>query len=397
MLSTDEQARVTALCVALVNAQSYSGEERQAAEVVRQFADSDIFDRVTTDPLGNVLLEISGIKPGKTVLLDGHIDTVPVNRVNWTTDPFHAVQTDGRIMGRGTSDMKGSVSAMLVGAEKYARATKKNFPGKIVISCSVHEETFEGVATRQVSESIHPDVVIIGEATNLNLNRGQRGRAEIIVETFGRSVHSANPEKGVNAVLQMMKLLAAIDQLPVIEDAFMGKGILVLTDIVSAPYPGKSVLPDKCRATFDRRTLVGETKRSVLQPIERLIEQLKQADPDFSASVRYATGKDSCYTGATIEAERFFPAWAFAPEEYFVDASLRALHAIGIPAKLSHYSFCTNGSHFAGEAAIPTIGFGPSRENLAHIDNEFIETDQLYQAVEGFAAIIGGLLEKVKM
>jgi acetylornithine deacetylase/succinyl-diaminopimelate desuccinylase-like protein len=75
-----------------------------------------------------------------------------------------------------------------------------------------------------------------------------------------------------------------------------------------------------------------------------------------------------------------------------VQKPLQAIREIGIPAKLSHYSFCTNGSHFAGEAGIPTIGFGPSQENLAHTDNEYIELDQLTQAVEGFAAIMRALL-----
>ncbi|CAM3141446.1 YgeY family selenium metabolism-linked hydrolase [Sporolactobacillus spathodeae] len=392
MLSDQEKTRVVSLCMKLVNKQSYSGKEQQAAEVIHTLADPQVFDRINVDVFGNVLLEIDGNRAGQTVLLDGHIDTVPVNPANWATDPFAAVQKDGKIFGRGTSDMKGSVSAMIVAAEKYARETRKKFPGKIVIACSVHEETFEGVSCRKISARIDPDVVVIGEATNLNLNRGQRGRAEIVVETYGKSVHSANPEKGVNAVVQMMKLLTAIEQLPVTEDAFMGKGILVLTDIVSAPYPGKSVLPSSCRATFDRRTLVGETKTSVLEPIQRLIEQLKREDMNFAATVSYAKGTDVCYTGEIIEAERFFPAWAFDPGDNFVTGPLRALQSIGIPAKMSHYSFCTNGSHFAGEAGIPTIGFGPSRENLAHTDNEFIEIDHLHKAVEGFAVIIGSLL-----
>lgn len=384
--------QVIHLCKALIAAQSYSGSEEQAAKVITEFAEQGAFDEVSVDVLGNVALVINGTKDGPTLLLDGHIDTVPVNKEHWSTDPFQAMEGDGRLYGRGSSDMKGSVSAMIVAAKQFATATKKCFPGRIVISCSVHEETFEGVATRVVSKKFNPDVVVIGEATGLNLNRGQRGRAEVVVETTGVSVHSANPEKGVNAVLQMMKLLAEIEKLSAPEDPVMGKGILVLTDIVSSPYPGKSVLPSSCRATFDRRTLVNETKESVLQPIQQVIEQLKEDDPTFEAKVYYSKGIDQCYTGATIEAERFFPAWLYEDTADFVQNPLQALREIGIPAKLSHYSFCTNGSHFAGEADIPTIGFGPSQENLAHTDNEYIEIDQLSRAVDGFAAIMHVLM-----
>ncbi|RYL92750.1 YgeY family selenium metabolism-linked hydrolase [Sporolactobacillus sp. THM7-4] len=394
MLDEREKEEVISLCEKLVNSQSYSGKEDKAAKILKEYAKKKLFfDEIFEDSFGNVGLVIKGALPGPTVLLDGHIDTVPVNTDHWATDPFHAVIKDGKIYGRGTSDMKGSVSAMIVAAEKFAEKTGKQFPGKIVISCSVHEETFEGVATRKVSEKFHPDVVVIGEATNLNINRGQRGRAEIVVETIGKSVHSANPEKGINAVSKMMILLTEIEKLPTTQQPFMGEGILVPTDIISSPYPGKSVLPASCRVTFDRRTLVGETKASVLSPIQQVIDELKQSDPEFDAKVFYSRGKDVCYTEEIIEAERFFPAWLYDENEPFVKKPLQALRAIGIPAELSHYSFCTNGSHFAGEAGIPTIGFGPSRENLAHTDNEYVEIEQLTKAVEGFAAIIRSLLE----
>lgn len=393
MLDEQEKKVVIELCESLVNSQSYSGSESKVAEVIKKFAiHQNCFDQVSADSLGNVTLVINGSFSGPTVLLDGHIDTVPVNPDHWVTDPFHAVIKDGKIYGRGTSDMKGSVSAMIVAAMEFVKKNKKVFPGRIVISCSVHEETFEGVATRKISEEYHPDFVVIGEATNLNLNRGQRGRAEIVVETTGKSVHSANPEKGINAVSNMMKLLLEIQGLPIKHEEFMGEGILVLTDIISSPYPGKSVLPALCRVTFDRRTLVGETRASVIEPILQSIKKIKQLDPKFNARAYYSRGKDICYTGESIEAERFFPAWLYGENEKFVEKPLQALRAAGIPAELSHYSFCTNGSHFAGEAKIPTIGFGPSKENLAHIDNEYIEIDELVKAVEGFKAIMSSLI-----
>jgi len=388
LLSNEQKKQVINLCQDLVRSPSYSGEENHVAEKIKRFAEETIFDDVLVDELGNVLLTIEGKQDGPTVLFDGHIDTVPVNKEQWTKDPFSGEIEDDKIYGRGTSDMKGAVSAMIASSVNFAKENGKNFPGKIVVSCSVHEERFEGVATRNVSKIVKPDYVVIGEATNLNLNRGQRGRAEIIVETYGKSAHSSNPHKGVNAVLNMNKLIAKIEELRNVNNEVLGDGILELTDIISSPYPGASVVPSKCRVTYDRRLLVGETKESVLKPINDIINQLTKEVKDFKAKVYYSSGDDVCYTGNKIESERFFPAWLFDEEEDFVSNTLKALKQLNRETELSHYSFCTNGSHFAGEKDIPTIGFGPSYEHLAHVDDEYIEIDQLLAATVGYSEIM---------
>ncbi|QFT87709.1 Acetylornithine deacetylase [Bacillus sp. THAF10] len=393
-MSIHNEQNVIELCQSLVQISSYSGNEDKVAKYIQDYAKLNGFDEVVVDEYGNVLLIINGNVSGPTVLFDGHIDTVPVQSEHWTVGPFSGEIIEGKIYGRGTSDMKGAVSAMISAAIQYAEETKKEFPGKVVVSCSVHEECFEGVATRRVSELMKPDFVVIGEATNLNVNRGQRGRAEIVVETIGKPSHSSNPRKGINAVYQMMKLVAEINELPVAQHDVLGEGILELTDIKSSPYPGASVVPSLCTATFDRRLLVGETKESVLRPIQELINQLQKEDSTFKANVYYATGEERCYTGAFIRDERYFPAWLIEKEEKFLQETLAELNDTGIPAQLSHYSFCTNGSHFAGEKNIPTLGFGPSPEFLAHIDDEYIEIDQLLKATVGYKAILHALTKQ---
>ncbi|MCM3718556.1 YgeY family selenium metabolism-linked hydrolase [Fictibacillus phosphorivorans] len=388
MLNEKRKEELTTLCQRLVKEQSYSGNEKSVADIIQDFAHSKLFDSVIKDKYGNVILVINGNSDGPKVLFDGHIDTVPVNEDKWNVDPFSGEINNGKIYGRGTSDMKGAVSAMVAAACYFAEDTNKQFPGTIYVSCSVHEECFEGVATREVSEQVKPDYVVIGEATDLNLNRGQRGRAEIVLETFGKSAHSSNPEKGVNAVNKMNGLLLKIQQLKVAEHPILGKGILELTDIKSAPYPGASVVPSHCKVTFDRRLLVNETKESVLAPIESLIKEMKKTDPELKATVSYAYGEEKCYTGEKIGGERFFPAWLFNEKEAFVEAALDSLLQQGIDSKISHYSFCTNGSHFAGENGIKTVGFGPSQEHMAHIDNEYIEIQQLQQATVGYYSLM---------
>ncbi len=395
MLTAEREQQVIGLCQALIQKQSYSGQEDAVVDRIKQAFQELGFDEVIVDNYGNVLGRIRGKRPGKVILLDGHIDTVPVpDDSKWKHKPFGGELEDGKIYGRGTSDMKGAVASMIAASAFFAIDTGKDFAGEIYVSGVVHEECFEGIAARKISERIKPDYVVIGEASELNLKRGQRGRAEIVVETFGKPAHSANPHKGINAVYKMAGLIRAISELEAPTHKTLGLGILELTDIKSSPYPGASVVPDYCRATYDRRLLVGETKESVLKPLLELIQEMKSKDPQFEAKVSFAADVQRCYTGNEIGGERFFPGWVFEENDDFVQAALAGLRSAGLTPEITQYSFCTNGSHYAGEARIQTIGFGPSRENLAHTIDEYVEVDQLLKATAGYYGILQSVLQK---
>ena len=392
MLSAERKEELIALTKKLINSQSYSGHEDGVVSELKAYMTANGFDDVVTDDYGNVIGVIKGNRPGKKILFDGHIDTVPVaNPAAWTKDPYAAEIIDGKMYGRGTSDMKGAVAAYTAAACFFARDTNRDFAGEIYVDGVVHEECFEGVAAREISKAVKPDYVVIGEASLCNLKIGQRGRAEIVVETFGIPAHSANPDKGLNAVYSMCKVVDAITKLPCTEHPVLGKGILELTDIKSTPYPGASVVPSYCKATYDRRLLVGETKESVLAPLQELIDKLMAEDPTIKAKVSYAVGEETCWTGNTITGERFFPGWLYSEDDDFVQAVKTELNAIGQTPEVTQYSFCTNGSHYAGEAGIKTFGLGPSRENLAHTDDEYIEIAELDKVCEAYGAVMRAL------
>lgn len=394
MLNKEQEQTVVRLCQELVKQRSYSGEEQGVVKVLKENMEQMGFDSVTVDKYGNIIGCIKGSRPGPKILFDGHIDTVPVQDAGkWEHDPFAAEIVDDKIYGRGTSDMKGAVAAMTCAAANFAAATGKDFAGEIYVAGVVHEECFEGVAARAISAAVHPDYVVIGEASQLNLKIGQRGRAEIVVETFDKPCHSANPEKGINAVYKMAKVIEAIRTLEPPHHPVLGDGILELTDIKSAPYPGASVVPEYCRATYDRRLLVGETKESVLAPINALLDKLMAEDPQLKVKASYAVGREKCHTGNEIEGERFFPGWLYDEKDEFVQAVYGDLKAMGYDPSITQYNFCTNGSHYAGEAGIKTFGLGPSRENLAHTINEYIEIDQLVKVCDCYGGVMKALLK----
>lgn len=388
------EKQVVDLTQKLIRSSSYSGNEKGVSDELVKFFNENGFDDVHIDKYGNTIGRIKGNKSGPSIVFDGHMDTVPVTDPSeWEYPPFEAEIHDGKMYGRGTTDMKGALAAMAVAAANYKKETNNDFSGDIYVAGIVHEECFEGVAAREVSAYAKPDYVVIGEASQGNVKIGQRGRAEIKIETLGKPAHSANPEKGINAVYKMCKVIEEIRTLKPTHHDVLGDGILELVDIMSSPYPGASVVPERCTATYDRRLLVGETKESVLAPINELLEKLMKEDEELKVKAYYSVGEEKCFTGNIIEGERFFPGWLFEKDEVWVQDVVKEMNNINLEPEVTQYNFCTNGSHYAGEAGIKTLGIGPSKENLAHTVNEYVEIDQLNMVVNAYQAVMKALLK----
>ena len=367
----------------LIRVPSLSGAEAAAVARVALEMRSLGFDEVLIDEHGSALGTVRGSRRGPTLLCDAHIDTVGVAPgVPWRHDPFGGEIEGGRLYGRGASDMKGALAAMV-----YATAAvdRRKLSGRVVISASVLEEVMEGAALAAIMARVRPDFVVIGESTELNLNYGGRGRAEIVLEAIGRPAHSSSPHLGVNAVYLMLPAIAALRAMPLPSDWLLGPALMELTDIVSEPYPGASVVPSRCRATFDRRLLAGETEDEVLEGLRAL--------PELQGiHVSIAAGEHRTYTGTVLSGPKFFPAWKLDVEDSFVQAAVSGLYATGLDPKPGAYRFCTNAAFSAGQAGVPTVGFGPSAEGQAHVVDEYIELDQLIKAAHGYKGIIEEVL-----
>ncbi len=379
---------IAKLALALIKIPSPSADEGEVARVARDEMARLGFD-VEVDDLGNVVGTI-GSGDGPCVLIDAHMDTVGVTQPElWSHDPYGQVD-EGRLYGRGAMDMKGPLAAVIRGVASLAPNLRW---GRVVVSASIAEEMVEGTALLQVAERVNPNFVVIAEATSLRVARGQRGRAEVVIEIQGRPTHSSRPELGINAADVMADVVVALRAIESPHHDVLGDGILVLTDVMSHPYPGLSVVPDRCLATFDRRTLPGETEKMVLAPIIEIVSRVAR-ERGAAATVGIAEDDFASYTGAKVTAPNFASAWFFDEAEPIVAISREALNAVGINTRLGHYAFCTNGSATAGRLGIPTIGFGPGDEERAHRVDEYVEIDDLEQAARGYAAIARALIER---
>jgi putative selenium metabolism hydrolase len=375
---------LVAFARSLVRCPSRFGEEEAVVSLILTQMTELGFDRVWRDANGSAIGIIEGRLSGPTILLDGHCDTVGVAPgVTWTHDPFGAEIEDGFIYGRGTADMKGALAAMIYAAAGLDRARLR---GRVVVSATVMEENLEGAALKTVMDAVSPDFVVIGEATDLRLNRGGRGRAEIHLETIGRPAHSSTPHLGRNAVHDMLRVVAAIERLPMQSDSFLGPALMALTDIISDPYPAYSVIPSRCRVTYDRRLLPGETVAGVLGDLEGLTIDLRAA---------IAQGEHATYMGAILRGPKFLPAWVLPEAHPFVQASLHGLRSAGLDPQMGAYRFCTNAAYSAGVAGVPTIGFGPGREEDAHVVDERIAVADILAAERGYRGIIEAALAQV--
>ena len=371
----------------LISIPSVSGTEKKLVDYLSALFSSYGF-KTEIMPSGSIVAIIEGDAPGPTIVMDGHIDTVTVPDISlWHTDPYRATVKDGRLYGRGASDMKASCASMIMAFREFS---SRPFNGRLILACIVEEERFEGVASREISDRFNPDYVIIGEAPHGRLNLGQRGRAEVLVSTFGKSCHSSNPEEGVNAIRKMLDVMKVIDTLPIKHDEYLSDAIMEPTDIISKPYPGASVIPEGCYVTYDRRTLVGESMDDITRPIE---DALKEHGVD--ARVEIALGTTTSYSGSKLEAYRFFPAWRVDESSDIAKKAIKGLKDASLFEGVGYYHFCTNGSHYAGEKNIPTIGYGPGEERLAHIVDEYVTIADLEKCQKGFVAILNGLFERI--
>ena len=380
----------------IVKIQSLStGEKNVCLEIKNKLLQAG-FDEVFIDPLGNVIARIGSGK--KILAFDAHIDTVaPGNLENWNLPPFSGLIENGFVHGRGTVDQKGGAAAMIT-AGKILKSLNLNNDLTIYFTFTVMEEDCDGLCWKYIIEEnkIKPDFVVITEPTNCSIYRGHRGRMEINIEFNGISSHGSAPERGINAIYLASKTCLALERLNenLTSDDFLGKGSVTVSEFISSS-PSLCAVSDYAKFHLDRRLTWGETKESAVKEIETLLSQnINPVSPAESIpvppppKVSVLQYKTKAYTGIEYGMEKYYPTWKLEENHPFVQTALDSYKQLFNKEPLiDKWTFSTNAVVTNGIYKIPTIGFGPGNEILAHAPNEKIPVNDLVIASAFYAAI----------
>jgi putative selenium metabolism hydrolase len=287
------------------------------------------------------------------------------------------------LYGLGACDSKGGLAATLYGA-KLLRDVK--LQGDIVVCCVVQTEVCENMGTQILFEEkgLHPDWVVVSQPTDLNISRGQRGRLEMRLTTYGCAAHAACPDLGDNAIYASARLAFGLELLgaQLGNDRFLGPGSLAVTNICSNNN-NVNVIPDRCELTIDRRLTLGENETMALAEVQRVI-----AREGIRAQVQVVECDITSYTGYSYHKRAFYPAWVIPEDHPLV---MVAAQAIRVQAKkrpqVGRGEFSSAGVYTAGVAGVPTISLGPGNPHSAHTVDEHISLDDVHTSAEIYAKL----------
>ncbi len=389
--TADERQELLRFLRVLVQTPSYSGNEGAVATLVMDEMHKVGFDAVNMDEAGNVLGRI-GPEQGPALMFNSHMDTVDIaDPYAWSVDPFSADVKDGMLYGLGACDMKAGLAATIYAGALLAR-NKHVLRGPVYVAAVGLEEPAEGTCTRALLQdrSLSPNWVVIAEPSNLQVVRAQRGHMEMLVTVKGTSSHSSRPELGKNAVYDAARLIFGLEILTndLSTDAFLGQGVLAVTDIHSQAV-SRNAVPHKCEFIIDRRLTVGETESMVLAEVERII-----AREGVNAQVCVIAEEVTSHTGKVFRARKISLPWVFDERHPLIQAAVKAARSVGLRPSITHWQFATEGAYTACVAQIPTVGLGPGDPSLAHACDEHVPVSQVTTAASAYAALAYELVGK---
>lgn len=379
-----EKENLFSLIQKLVQIKSYSGEEKEIVEFIVEKMNEYGFDESYHDSFGNAIGRI-GNGPVK-IMYDAHIDTVKVTETeNWQHPPFAGVIENGKLYGRGAVDEKPAMAGFMIAGKIIKSIFGNDFPFTLYVVGSVLEEDADGYPLYHIirNEGIKPDFVLLGEPTDMKVYRGQRGRMELKITATGKSAHGAHNQKGINAIYKMMPVVADIEKLDkkLKPKPTLGKGSITVSNIVSKA-PSMCSVSDFCQIHIDRRMTVGENRNSVVKELKEIIKKHKS---DAKISIPDVEGVS--WKGTKYSQKAYFPTWVYDEKHPLVDAAMRTSKASTGKAKSGVWSFSTNGVATAGQFGIPTIGFAPGKEELAHSSKEEIVLNDLLKAAKFYSLL----------
>ena len=370
MLSCAEEKEATDLLQNILrcNTTNPPGYEAVLAEIIKQWlAGEEISCLIDEFELNraNLIFEIKGAAEGLKLLATGHLDTVPPGNRPWQHDPFGAEIKDGLIYGRGASDMKGSVAAMLYA---IARMKRKGIMPKqdILFLATAGEEMFCQGALHFVDKNGMENIgaVLVGEPSNGDLLLAHKGAAWLEVTTYGKTAHGSMPDLGVNAVMSMNVFLTALAR-----QSFQAEkhSLLGLPTISVNKIEGGvaiNVVPDSCKCKIDIRTIPGQNEDDVKILIEKAIAEATECCPEFKADYKFLCS---------------LPSVGCIPNDKIIDC---AVECADREMKQRGVNYFTDASALIGDKKMPLIIYGPGDDKQAHQPDEYLSMSKYFEAIE---------------
>jgi len=382
-------ARPVALAAELVRIPSHPGLANQEEGVARRLAawlaDQGIESRLDYVAPGRPnLVATVGRRDAATprILFCGHTDTVPLN----AGDPGHGFSgevRDGRLLGRGASDMKGPVAAMA--AALVALDDVLGELGEAAVLAAVVDEEMESLGAEALIRSgISAGTAVVGEPTGNRVALGHRGLEWLAVHFRGRAAHGGTPERGVNAIAAAARFITLVEErlTPVFaarRHPLLGSPTLNFGTIEGGDQP--STVAASCRLALDRRSVPGETFAAISAELRALLDEIERERPGLTATLgRVEGGMATLEHRALLTAEDHPLARAAFAARRFVLGAREDEAPVAFPA-------WTDGALLAAFGGVPTIVLGPGDLADAHSPRESIAVAEIDAAARIYAAL----------
>jgi acetylornithine deacetylase/succinyl-diaminopimelate desuccinylase-like protein len=263
--------------------------------------------------------------------------------------------------------------------------------GDILMTVPVMEEV-GGLGTQHLTKQLNANAAICGEPSHNTLRRGHRGRVELEVIFKGRSAHASLPHLGVNPHYHAATFLGRLSELSMVAQEDVGVSTVVPT-LYATDQISPNVIPGEVKLTLDWRNVPAESPDAIVDKIQKLLDSMPG---DNQAEVQISTTHLTTYTGVEEDFPAVFPSFLLPEHDSLVQTAQTTLvDVLGRDDGVDIWRFATDGGHLMA-AGIPTIGFGPGDETLAHTNQERISLAQMEEAVVAYAALILALAEAAR-
>lgn len=309
----------------------------------------------------------------KVLVLSGHLDTVPTGSIEWEHEPFGGVRVGNRLYGRGSTDMKGGVAAMVLAMEYLHRAGIR-LGGTLRFAGTVGEEVdclgAKAVASRgQIDDAT---AMVISEPSNNQPFIAHKGALWLEVATYGKTAHGSMPDQGVNAIMAMARFIHKLNSYRFSYQPHSLLGGPTMNIGVIQGGVKTNVVPDQCTMMLDIRTVPGQSHPEIIDGLNLLLEQV--CEP---ANARFA-----------IRAVNDLPAVTTAAEDAFIKLSLdTAKQYLGRESTVRGVNYYTDASVYGPRLDIPILIYGPGEPTMAHQPDEWIEVDKYMEAIRFYMGL----------